>query len=129
MAKKNKRRPTDAELEILQVLWDHGPGTVREVHAHVNEAREAGTTTVLKHMQIMVEKGLLSRDESVRPQVYSSAQSRKQTQRHLTNDFLERAFGGSPGKLVLQALETKRSTPEELRQIRALLDELEEEEA
>lgn len=123
---KRERRPTDGELEILQVLWDRGPSTVREVHQELSLTRQTGYTTVLKLMQIMVDKGSIARDRSVRPQVYSPARSQRQTQRMLTGDLLDRAFSGSPGNLVLQALATKESTPEERRQIRALLDKLEQ---
>ena len=125
MARPNHRKPTDAELAILRVLWGRGPSTVREVFREVSRTRETGYTTVLKLMQIMTEKGLLTRDESVRPQVYVAVRSETQTQRQLLGDLLERAFRGSPGNLVLQALSTKTTTPEEREQIRALLDQLE----
>lgn len=124
---KTQRNPTNAELAILGVIWDEGPCTVRQVLGHLSERQEIGYTTVLKLMQIMTDKGLLERDTSVRPQVFSAARARKQTQQQLLRDLLDRAFKGSPGHLVLQALATRKSTPEELRQIRALLDELEEE--
>ncbi len=127
MAKSKNPRPTEGELEILQVLWGRGPSTVREVFRELSGVRGVGYTTVLKLMQIMVDKKLLSRDESVRPQVYRASRSRGQTQRQLVSDFVERAFGGSPGKLALQALSTKKATEEERQQIRALLDRLEEE--
>lgn len=121
------RRPTDAELEILQVLWRRQPCTVREVYEELLEARGAGHTTVLKLMQIMTEKGLLERDETVRPQIFRTRYTKNQTQGQLLKEFVERAFGGSPTKLVMQALSSKPSTAEERRRIRELLDELEEE--
>lgn len=127
MARSKPRLPTDGELEILQVLWDRGPCTVREVFQELHEVKGAGYTTVLKLMQIMAEKGILSRDESVRPQVYKAERTRNQTQRQLVTDVLERAFGGSAGKLAMQALAAKRSSPEELREVRELLDRLEKE--
>jgi predicted transcriptional regulator len=127
MAKRCAKRPTDAELEILAVLWERGPSTVRAVHEAISAGRDAGYTTVLKLMQIMTDKGLLTRDASVRPQVYRPARSRRQTQRQLLGHLLDRAFGGSPGSLVLQALSTKKATPEERKKIRELLDELERE--
>jgi BlaI family transcriptional regulator, penicillinase repressor len=127
MARQDTRRPTDAELDILRILWRRGPGTVREIYHEMNTEREAGYTTVLKIMQIMTDKGLLVRDRSVRPQVYSVAQSQGKTQRQMLGDLLERVFSGSPGNLVLQALSTKKATPEERRQIRELLDRLEKE--
>ena len=126
MARQPKsKRPTDGELEILTVLWQRGPSTVREVFRVLNETRETGYTTILKLMQIMTEKGLLERDESVRPQVYSAARTEKHTQKQLMGDLVERAFGGSPGNLVLQALSSRKTTPEEREQIRKLLDQLE----
>ncbi len=119
------KRPTDAELEILRVLWTRGASTVREVFRELSLVREIGYTTVLKLMQIMTSKGLVRRDETVRPQVYQVARSQGQTQRQLLRHLLDRAFSGSPGNLVLQALSTKKTTPQERRQIRELLDELE----
>jgi predicted transcriptional regulator len=125
MARAERKRPTDAELEILRVLWADGPSTVRQVLARLNETRETGYTTVLKLMQIMTDKGLVVRDTGVRPQVYRAARSQAQTQKLLLGDLLDRAFSGSPGSLVLQALSTKKASPEELAQIRELLDQLE----
>jgi len=123
------RKPTDAELAILGGIWERRSATVREVHEAMSERQDVGYTTVLKLMQIMTEKGLLERDTSVRPQVFRAARPRTQTQSMLLRDLLDRAFGGSPGNLVLQALSIRRSSPEELREIRALLDRLEEDSA
>ena len=126
MSKQPDKRPTNAELNILGVLWDLGPSTVREVFREVSRTRAGtGYTTVLKLMQIMMDKGLLRRDETVRPQVYEVAKSQLHTQRQLLGDLVDRAFSGSPGNLVLQALSAKKTTAEERRQIRKLLDELE----
>jgi len=118
-------RPTDAELAILRVLWAAGPQSVRGVQHILNEAKPTGYTTVLKMLQIMTEKGLVDRDESVRPQIYRTRHSRAQTQRRLLTDLLHRAFNGSVRELVLQALATKKSSPEELETIEKLLDRLE----
>ena len=129
MAKQltKRRKPTDSEMKILSVLWEHGAKkSVREVYEHLSQTEEIGYTTVLKFMQIMTDKGLLLRDSSVRPQLFSAAQPQQKTQRMILNDLVERAFAGSTGALALQALSTKQSTPEELREIRALLDKLEE---
>ena len=126
MTREASKRPTDAELEILQVLWERGPSTVREVHEALSRERGAGYTTVLKFMQIMTDKGLVKRDTDVRPQVYRAARSRRQTQRQMTGDLLDRVFSGSPGSLVLQALSARKATPEERRRIREMLDQLEE---
>ena len=121
----SRRRPTEAECNILSIIWDRGTATVREVYEELSQRQEVGYTTVLKFMQIMTEKGLLNRDTSVRPQVFSAAQSQSQTQKKLVRDLLDRAFGGTPGNLALQALSMRKSTPEELEQIRSLLDTLE----
>lgn len=125
MARRKNKRPTDGELEILQVLWEHGASTVREVFRILNEERKTGYTTVLKIMQIMDEKGLVRCDKTVRPQVYSPARSQAETQHQIMGDLLDRVFKGSPGKLVLQALSTKKASPEERKKIREMLDRLE----
>ena len=127
MPRKPRSLPTDSELRILEVLWERGASTVREVHEILNRVRPTGPTTVLKHMQIMAEKGSLIVDRSTRPQIYRAAEAQKHTQQNLVGDLLERAFSGAPGPLVVQALSTKRATTEELRQIRELLDRLEKE--
>jgi predicted transcriptional regulator len=116
-----RRKPTDAELAILRVLWTHGPSTVRQVADALGN--ETGYTTVLKLLQIMTEKGLVRRDERTRTHVYHAAHTEDQTQRQLVADLLERAFGGSAAKLVLQALAARRASPEELAEIRRLLDQ------
>jgi BlaI family transcriptional regulator, penicillinase repressor len=122
---KSIPKPTAAELALLRVLWRHGPSTVREVLEHLDPAQETGYTTVLKLLQIMTEKGLVRRDESRRTHIYQSAYSEEHTQRQLLGDLLDKAFGGSAKKLVLQALSTRKTSPEELREIRSLLDQLE----
>lgn len=119
-------RPTPAELEILSVLWEHGPCTVREVHERLAASRASGYTTVLKLLQIMVGKGLAAREERGRSHVYRAAIAREKTQRQLVSDLVERAFGGSASQLILQALATRRATPEEMRAIRRLLERDEE---
>jgi predicted transcriptional regulator len=116
-------RPTDAELAILRVLWDDGPATVRRVHEAMVGDRETGYTTTLKLMQIMAEKGLVTRDESSRTHVYAARVSRDRTQRQLVNDLIERAFGGSAAALVLQALSAQPTSEEELGEIRRLIDD------
>jgi BlaI family transcriptional regulator, penicillinase repressor len=118
--KSLRRRPTDAELAILRVLWTRGPSTVRQVAEAMG--REAGYTTVLKLLQIMTEKKLVRRDESTRTHVYEAAFSEDQTQRHLVADLLNRVFDGSAAKLVVQALAASKASPEELAEIRKLLD-------
>jgi predicted transcriptional regulator len=118
--KPTQRKPTDAELGILRVLWSRGPSTVRQVAEALG--REAGYTTVLKLLQIMTEKHLVVRDEAARTHVYQAAYTEDQTQRQLVSDLLDRAFGGSAAKLVLQALAANKTSPEELAEIRKLLD-------
>src|SRR5215469_10721851 len=109
-----QRKPTEAELAILRELWTSGPATVREIQRSMNAARPIGYTTVLKLLQIMTEKGLVERDESVRPQIYRPRNSQEQTQRQLVRDLLHRAFDGSVKSLVLQALAGKKASPGEL---------------
>jgi len=118
-------RPTDAELAILNVLWQRGPSTVRDVHQELSTSQESGYTTVLKLLQIMTEKGLVVRDESQRAHVYATRLSERRTQRQLLGDLVDRAFGGSSAKLVLHALSDRPASSQELRNIRALLDQLE----
>ena len=118
-------RPTDAELEILKVLWRRGPCTVREVFETLGESKTTGYTTVLKTMQIMADKGLVVRDESERAHRYEPAAPEDETQRRLVGDLLRKAFDGSAKKLVMQALSTERASAEELSEIRRMLDELE----
>jgi predicted transcriptional regulator len=125
MAKVTPPRPTDAELEILRVLWAKGASTVREVHEELNKNKNTGYTTVLKLMQIMSEKKLVSRDEDQRAHVYQAMLPQEATQGQLVRDLVDRAFSGSAAGLVMQALASKPATREELRQIRQLLDEYE----
>jgi BlaI family penicillinase repressor len=116
--------PTSSELEILQVIWQQGPTTVREVYRTLAKDRAIGYSTVLKFMQIMTEKGTLVRDERVRPQLYRAAAPQSRTQRHIIRDLVARAFGGSSVSLVVQALADRKATPAERAEIRKLLDTL-----
>ncbi len=115
-------RPTDAELAILRILWERGACTVRQVHDALSRERPAAYTTALKMLQIMTEKGLVRRDDSDRTHIYESRLTEEQTQRQLVRDLIDRAFGGSSSKLVLQALSGRRATPEELGEIRKLIE-------
>ncbi len=124
-SKNDPPRPTDAELEILNVLWDRGPSTVREVHEAVAHRKPAQYTTVLKMLQIMAEKQLVRRDERQRAHVYEAGRPREWTQRQLAGDLLLRAFGGSAKSLVLGALSARKASPEELAEIRKLLEHYE----
>src|SRR5438094_6792376 len=117
--KAPRRKPTDAELAILRVLWTRGPSTVRQIAAVMG--RESGYTTVLKLLQIMTEKRLVVRDESARTHVYAAAYTEDQTQRQMVTDLLDKVFDGSAAKLVMQALAATKTSPEELAEIRKLL--------
>jgi len=116
-------RPTDAELEILTVLWSTGPATVRQVHEVVNQRRPAQYSTILKFMQIMADKGLLLRDEEQRAHIYKAARPREWTQQQLAGHLLERAFSGSAKALLIGALSAKKTTKSELVELRKLVDE------
>jgi BlaI family transcriptional regulator, penicillinase repressor len=118
-------KPTDSELEILQVLWQRGPCTVRQVNEKLSENKDTGYTTTLKLMQIMHEKGLLTRVEDARSHVYKANVSETDTQRNLLNRFVETAFRGSASQLVMQALGNHQASAEELQQIRELLNQIE----
>ena len=120
-------RPTDAELEILTVLWSRGPSTVREVHEAITRRRPAQYTTTLKLLQIMTEKGLVQRNEQQRAHVYQTARPREWTQRQLAGDLIRRAFGGSAKSLVLGVLSARKASKRELAEIRKLLDECQKE--
>ena len=120
-----RKRPTAAELSILHVLWTRGPSTVREVHDVLNAVRPSGYTTVLKLMQIMAEKDLVRRDEKRRAHVYRARILREKTQARLVSDLVDKVFGGSASRLVMQALSSKRSSAKELAEIRRILDDME----
>jgi predicted transcriptional regulator len=125
MARRPHPKPTDAELAILNVLWRRGPSTVRDVQEALGAERGTGYTTTLKLMQIMLEKGLVRRNERQRTHVYEAATSRTKTQRQIVGQLVDQVFEGSAQQLVVQALSSKKSTPAELAEIRRLLDNLE----
>jgi predicted transcriptional regulator len=118
--------PTEAEFRVLGALWTHGDQTVRQVHEQLRDGWAVGYTTVLKILQNLHEKGLVSRDDSERSHVYRAAVERDWATRGYVTDLTERVFGGSAAELVMRALSSQRATPEELEQIRSLLDDLEE---
>jgi predicted transcriptional regulator len=122
--KRTLPKPTPGELEILRVLWGRGPSTVREVQEALG-AQETGYTTALKLLQIMADKGLVARDETERAHVYAANVAEGDTQRQLVRELLDRAFGGSAAKLVMHALSGRQASPEEIADIRQLLDEME----
>jgi predicted transcriptional regulator len=125
MSTENPPRPTDAELEILTVLWSSGPATVREVHETIARRRPTQYTTVLKQLQVMAEKGLVLRDEDQRAHIYKAARPREWTQKQLAGDMLQRAFNGSAKSLMMGALASRKASKQELAELRALLDEYE----
>jgi predicted transcriptional regulator len=118
-------RPTESELRILQVLWRRGPSTVREVHELVAAEKPSGYTTTLKFLQIMAGKGLVRREESSRTHVYEASRSEAETRRQLVGGLLDRVFGGSAKELVLHALNARKVSASEVREIRDLLESLE----
>jgi BlaI family penicillinase repressor len=119
------QKPTASELEILQVLWDRGPSTVREVHEALSAKKDLGYTTVLKFLQIMTAKGTVRRNEEQRAHVYEACQPATETKRQLVGDVLQRVFEGSASELMIHALEGRRTSKEELDELRRLLDEYE----
>ena len=125
MSTEHPPRPTDAELEILTVLWSRGPTTVRDVHETIAARRPTQYTIVLKQMQVMAEKGLVLRNEDQRAHIYEAARPREWTQKQLAGDILARAFNGSAKSLMMGALSSRKASKQELAELRALLDEYE----
>ena len=121
----NQIRPTKLELSILNVLWQKGPATVREIHAIVNASKPTAVNTVLRMLQIMTEKSLVMRDDAVRPQIYRPRYSQQQTQTHLVKDLLHRSFDGSVKQMVMRALSIRKPSPKTLKAMEKLLDEFE----
>jgi predicted transcriptional regulator len=126
---KNLPKPTDAEMEILQVLWKSGPSTVRQVNDELRKIKDVGYTTTLKIMQIMFEKGILERVQEGRPHIYSSVITESEVQEKILDRLLETTFGGSAKKLVMRVLGQNRSSKEELEEIKRLIDKLESEQS
>ncbi|MGZ3758042.1 MAG: BlaI/MecI/CopY family transcriptional regulator [Mucilaginibacter sp.] len=123
---QNKKvEPTRAELEILNVLWQHGPSTVRFVNDKLNEQREINYTSTLKLMQIMADKGIVKRDESQMKHIYHVVEEKQTTQSHLLDKFVDSVYQGSAGKLVMQLLGNQKASQEDLARIREMLDKLE----
>ncbi len=123
MPRRTSTHPTEAELEILNVLWRQGPSTVRQVHEHLQTARRTGLTTTLKMLQLMTEKGLTVRDD-LRPSRFSAAIAEEKTQAGLLGDLVKKAFDGSVSKLLVRAIEDGELGREELREIQRLIDSL-----
>jgi BlaI family transcriptional regulator, penicillinase repressor len=125
MPRRPSANPTDVELQILSVLWQRGPSTVREVHEALRSERDTGQSTTLKMMQVMTEKGLLLKDDDRRPQVYRPAISREQAQTRFVDDLIQRVFGGAANQLVLRAVSSQHLSSEDREQIRGILKQLE----
>jgi BlaI family transcriptional regulator, penicillinase repressor len=125
MATSSNRKPTASELEILHVLWERGPSTVREVHEALSAHKPIGYTSVLKLMQIMTAKGTVRRDEQQRAHVYEAVQPEEKTKRQLALDVLQRVFDGSASELMMHALAGRKTSKEEVEELRRLLDECE----
>jgi BlaI family transcriptional regulator, penicillinase repressor len=123
MATTSTRKPTSSELEILHVLWERGPSTVREVHQTLNEKRPIGYTSVLKLMQIMTAKGTVRRNEQQRAHVYEAVQPAEKTKRELALDVMQRVFDGSASELMMHALAGRKASKEEIDEMRRLLNE------
>jgi len=117
-------KPTESELEILQVLWQKGKATVREVHEELSRTKDSGYTTTLKLMQIMFEKGIVSRDDSAKTHIYQPIVTRERTQRHLVGKMIDTLFSGSSAELVMQALGNSKASKQELDEIQRMLDDL-----
>ena len=126
MGRLNLPRPTDSELDILRVLWNRGPSTVRDVFDDLNQSKPTGYTTVLKLMQIMADKKLVRRNEKQRAHVYEAQLPEEQTQNQLLGDLLNRAFGGSASRLVMRALSSTKTSKEDLVEIRRMIDDMED---
>jgi BlaI family transcriptional regulator, penicillinase repressor len=125
MTTEQPQKPTASELQILRVLWERGPSTVREVHDALREKKDLGYTTVLKLLQIMTAKGTVRRNEEQRAHVYAACQPAMETKRQLVEDVLQRVFEGSASELMIHALESRRTSKKELEELRRLLDEYE----
>jgi len=123
---KKRNKPTEAELDILAILWDQGPSSVRIVNEELNKTRRVGYTTTLKQLQIMHEKGMVSRETDGRTHIYKAAHDREETQKQLLDRLLVAAFGGSASKLVMQVLGNHNSSQKELDEIKALIKKIEE---
>ncbi len=123
---KSSSQPTESEVEILRVLWDNGPSPVRVIHEAISQAKDTNYSTTVKMLSVMLDKKLVKRNESVRPHVYSTVKPRSTTQKGMLRDLMDRVYNGSPGRMVIQALSSKKATPAELAEIRKLLDRLQQ---
>jgi len=123
---ESSSQPTDAELQLLRVLWEHGPSPVRVIHEAISRAKETNYSTTVKMLSVMLDKGLVKRDEAVRPHIYRTVKKQETTQKGMLRDLMDRVYGGTPGRMVIQALSSRKASQEELDEIRRLLDQLQE---
>lgn len=128
MPRAPSSQPTEVELQILRILWEQGPSTARQIHNRLAEVRDTNYSTTVKMLSIALDKGLLRRDETVRPQVFRPAATQQRTQQRMLKDLIHKVYDGSAGSLVLQALASQKASSEELAEIRRVLDELGESE-
>ena len=128
MPRTPSSQPTEVELQILRILWKQGPSTARQIHNQLAEVRDTNYSTTVKMLSVMLEKDLVRRDESVRPQVFRPAATQQRTQQRMLKELIQKVYDGSTGSLVLQALASQKASPEELAEIRRVLDELGESE-
>jgi predicted transcriptional regulator len=122
--RKPSSQPTEVELQILRILWEESPVTARQIHNRLAEVRDTNYSTTVKMLSVMLDKGLVRRDDTVRPQVFRPASTQKRTQQRMLKDLIHKVYDGSTGSLVLQALASQKASPEELAQIRRMLDQL-----
>ena len=125
MPRHPSTQPTEVELRILRILWEHGPSTAREIHNQLSGERATNYSTTVKMLSVMLDKQIVKRDETVRPQVYRTAVTQDRTQERMLKDLIKKAYDGSVGSLVMQALSSQKSSPDELAEIRRLLNKLE----
>lgn len=126
MARAASQQPTEVELQILRILWTHGPSIARQIHDSLQQFKQTTYSTTVKMLSVMLEKGLLKRDDDVRPQVYRAAAPQQRTQKRMLGELIDKVYDGSAAKLMLHALSSEKTTGEELAEIRRLLDSLEE---
>lgn len=126
MARQPSPQPTEVELQILRILWSRGPSIARDIHDALQEVRQTTYSTTVKMLSVMLEKGLLKRDDDVRPQVYRPASPQQRTQKKMLGDLIEKVYDGSAAKLMMHALSSDKATPEEIAEIRKLLDSMED---
>ncbi len=124
MPRTPSSQPTEVELQILRILWGQAPATARQIHDQLTEVRDTNYSTTVKMLSIMLEKSLVRRDDTVRPQVFWPSATRQRTQQRILKDLIQKVYDGSAGSLVLQALASNKASPEELVEIRRVLDEL-----